>query len=875
MEIFSITELRCRIPNMNILLFLISFLSSINSYATTQAIQYFSHTPVTVCQPSDSNSNCGGGGSGNVGIGTENWVPFYPSNGSNLNANSSIQIFGQGGNVGIGTNADDTAGTLEVYANANNANSAIEAINPPGGAGITVIEGISENSSGTGIAGSQFNTGGIGVEGTCANSDNACHSIAAANTSDDGSYGIYQSGTGQHPNFFQGNVGINSQFPGQQVDIQGTVRTTGFTLTGNNATAGYILQSNGSTGVGTWVPSPSGSPGGSNPQIQYNNNGVFSGIANSGADSNGNLGIGTFAPMDSLHIQTSTGGEIINYNAISNGIDSNTVLMLHMDGANGGTTFTDSENTPKSFTVTGTAQTSSNKLKFGSSSGSFGSASGYIYTGASSDFTFSGDFTFDFWIYFNSHLSASTFFSQWDGNTNNTAYLFEYSTVIGGIRLFTTAGPIDWQFPWSPSDNTWYHVALVRSGSSVKCYINGSQIGTTVTDSSTIGNSANLNIIAREASRNNNSQLDGYIDEFRVSKVARWTSNFVPPTDAYAGVTFFPSIVFQGSGSQVAKIWVDGSISGNPINIDDSGRTRITLINGNLGIGSSSPTQALDVNGTVKSTSFLQSGSLANNFTGNVGVGSSNPGQALDVSGTVRQTGFILTGNGAASGFILQSNGLTGVGTWVPEPTGNPAGSSGQVQYNNSGVFGGTSNLFISGSNVGVGSTNPGQVLDVNGAARLNNTSGTSFNVNNSGTSEFSVTSSGVVTANAQLVSGGTNTQSTIGDGLVVNSSTVSTANGGDFIVKTNVGIGTLYVNATLGSVGIGTASPTGFEIENGTVGIGTVSLTSTNAVGIGTENSSIGEVACIGTGHCLGWCSGTITDVGGACSACSCLRHR
>lgn len=64
------------------------------------------------------------------------------------------------------------------------------------------------------------------------------------------------------------------------------------------------------------------------------------------------------------------------------------------------------------------------------------------------------------------------------------------------------------------------------------------------------------------------------------------------------------------------------------------------MVSGNVGIGSVNPIQALDVNGTLRGTSFIQTGSIANNFTGNVGINSANPGQNLDINGTVRALGF-------------------------------------------------------------------------------------------------------------------------------------------------------------------------------------------------------------------------------------------
>lgn len=88
--------------------------------------------------------------------------------------------------------------------------------------------------------------------------------------------------------------------------------------------------------------------------------------------------------------------------------------------------------------------------------------------------------------------------------------------------------------------------------------------------------------------------------------------------------------------------------------------------NGNVGIGSTIPGQALDINGTIRTLSYIQSGASFNSFTGNVGIGSTIPSQKLDVNGTVRVTNFINTGLTASKVVFTNSNKQetsTGIGT--------------------------------------------------------------------------------------------------------------------------------------------------------------------------------------------------------------------
>lgn len=95
-------------------------------------------------------------------------------------------------------------------------------------------------------------------------------------------------------------------------------------------------------------------------------------------------------------------------------------------------------------------------------------------------------------------------------------------------------------------------------------------------------------------------------------------------------------------------------------------------------------------------------------YTGNVGIGSQVPSQALDVQGTVRAIGFTMTGQTPVIGYVLTASDSSGDATWS-------SSSSGSSQWT------GTNPVYmIVGTNVGIGSAMPGEQLDVNGTVRAN-----------------------------------------------------------------------------------------------------------------------------------------------------------
>jgi type II secretory pathway pseudopilin PulG len=101
--------------------------------------------------------------------------------------------------------------------------------------------------------------------------------------------------------------------------------------------------------------------------------------------------------------------------------------------------------------------------------------------------------------------------------------------------------------------------------------------------------------------------------------------------------------------------------------------------------------------------------------SGNVGIGTVSPGTTLDVNGTARMTGFQL-GTTATAGYVLTTN-ASGVGTWQALPGGG-IGGSGTLNYIpkfTAATTLGNSQIYDSGTNVGIGTATPGQKLTVAG----------------------------------------------------------------------------------------------------------------------------------------------------------------
>ena len=209
------------------------------------------------------------------------------------------------------------------------------------------------------------------------------------------------------------------------------------------------------------------------------------------------------------------------------------VLMLHMDGSNGGTSFPDSElNTAKTVTPYNTT-TSTTTAKFGQS-GYFNYASSYLDIPASTSFDpATGDFTIDFWIYFN-NTGVAMYILDMGTYHNNYGVTITWNGS-GNFQVYTMGGN-SVLFPATVSTGNWYHVALVRHSGTLSLYFGGTSVGTPQSNSLNITTGGYDCTVANETGLPSNA-FQGYIDELRiVIGTAVWTSNFTPPTAAYTAV---------------------------------------------------------------------------------------------------------------------------------------------------------------------------------------------------------------------------------------------------------------------------------------------------------------------------------------------------
>ena len=212
--------------------------------------------------------------------------------------------------------------------------------------------------------------------------------------------------------------------------------------------------------------------------------------------------------------------------------DANTSLLLHMDGSDGGTVFTDSsgyDGPRHAITAVGNAANSRAQAKIGTSSIYFDGTGDALTIPGSSDFQFgTGNFTIECWHYAVGTPGTNDGIISWyEDHTSGPViemtgaqyqlYEFGNTGTHQDVSAFTTG--------------QWNHIALVRNSAVTKFYLNGSEtysVSDTQNYDSVMGGEVNIGRFYSSG-----LDMDGYLDEIRISDSARYTSAFTPSTTAF------------------------------------------------------------------------------------------------------------------------------------------------------------------------------------------------------------------------------------------------------------------------------------------------------------------------------------------------------
>jgi hypothetical protein len=223
-------------------------------------------------------------------------------------------------------------------------------------------------------------------------------------------------------------------------------------------------------------------------------------------------------------------------------------MLLHGDGTNGAQNNTFLDSSTNNFTITRNGNTTQGSFSpYGVNwSNYFDAYTKYLSVNAQTALSFgTGDFTIEAWVYV---TSISTYAGVIDTRSSATSepYVFGiYNTsgnrldfVYSGARV-TSASTLNL--------NSWNHVAVSRSGTTVRLFINGVLDANTATVSSNINATSATQYIGAIID-GSGYNLNGYISNLRVVKgTAVYTSSFTPSTTPLTAISGTSLLTCQSS----------------------------------------------------------------------------------------------------------------------------------------------------------------------------------------------------------------------------------------------------------------------------------------------------------------------------------------
>ncbi len=206
----------------------------------------------------------------------------------------------------------------------------------------------------------------------------------------------------------------------------------------------------------------------------------------------------------------------------------------------------------KTITANGNAQVSTAQSKFGGSSALFDGNTDALYITDYSGFTFTGDFTIEMFVRMTQY-GEQTFLDMREGSggVNTGAFLYRDSSSnlkfeLGGSAILTDADP-------NIVTNQWEHIAVSRSGTTIRLFVNGTQ--TASATSSASGTPKNF-YIGRNSFSATSGNTVGYIDEIRISNSARYTSAFTPSTTPFVNDDN-TLLLIHANGTNASTVFTD------------------------------------------------------------------------------------------------------------------------------------------------------------------------------------------------------------------------------------------------------------------------------------------------------------------------------
>jgi len=370
-----------------------------------------------------------------------------------------------------------------------------------GGGSVRRILAYTTNVSGAGVAGTCFSGGG-GGGGSCSNQDD--NGVTAGSAVANGGAGGSGNKNGGGPTSANGGAGN----PGGA---------------GASASAG----GDGTGGLLIIIVKGDVTIGAAGSAVANGVDGGTDGLAAGGGSGGGNLLL-------------LSGGDITNSGTVeAAGASSGSGSTAQKGGAggDGSVQVWPPLTNPSDHTITANGDVTNTRAeqKVGDSSIKFDGTGDYLTVPSSSDFNFgTGDFTLEFWAYFNVSGNAETIWMRDQTSANRNLYVQKDANDKIAVYVSDDGSnwPVNITTASAVSIGAWVHIAVVRNGNDFDTYINGTSDAST-TNTLSMYASTSLLLIGIHLETTYSSPLNAYLDEIRLSDSARYTTTFTPSTTEF------------------------------------------------------------------------------------------------------------------------------------------------------------------------------------------------------------------------------------------------------------------------------------------------------------------------------------------------------
>lgn len=510
------------------------------------------------------------------------------------------------------------------------------------------------------------------------------------------------------------------------------------------------------------------------------------------------------------------------------------------------------------------AKLSTTQKKFGATSLALNGTTDYVTVPTTPDFAFgTGAFTIELWVYRVGNAGANQILVDLRPSNPSVSIVLYLSTtyvptfLVNGVNVITGGAAV--------ALNTWTHIAVAKSGTSTKMFVNGTQSGSTYTDNNNYIQSG----LVIGANFTHGSLLNGYIDDLRIEKgVAKYTANFTAPTQALtsdnntvlllhfdganASTTFLDdgytqqdvrtnaggraSVIdfadYSDFGAELRSIG-SASIYGNYGVVGDGDGVIAYLISQNFAYVGSGKKSTNDPNDRIEANEVVKSNRAKIYYTSVDNEGNFSVGDAFFVN---QRTGEVLFGGEALT--ITTPSGVTftdGVHTTTISSTGIDTGNirisgntveslTGDVNVTAaSGAINLKNNTFVTGNLDVTGDITLGGNITIGDSSTdtINFVGGISSNVLPATTATYNLGSSSLRWNNIYL------SRAEI-DGLVIDNNTIQTTVGNDNLVLQASGSGIISIPSNNVQIDQNLTVTTDLTVTTGTTYLKNTSITGT-----------------------------------------------